>query len=138
MQMLVARAVVDHRDMQPPVRGDHQRFEKLRHEVGWRNEVDIVAAFALEREHHLGQPLWPDTQPVALLAEPEILAVGAARLTAAEEDGARAAGPADGRLLATVHVPRADDDIGGGVACAPAPRRAVYRAILRADGAAAQ
>src|SRR6185437_8210931 len=41
-------------------------------------------------------------------------------------------------LLAAIHVPRADDDIGGGVARAPLARRAIYGAILRADAAAAQ
>src|SRR5262245_46353845 len=72
------------------------------------------------------------------LAEPEVLAVGAARLAATKEDRARAARPADRRLLAPVDVPRADDDLRPRMARAGLAGDAVHWAVLRADRAAAQ
>ncbi len=106
--------------------------------MGRCDEVEVVAAFLLQIEHHVGEALRADTMTETPLAQGEILTIGATCLTISKEDGACSACATDGWLLATMDVPGGNDSFGAGVADASFACDAIAAAILRADGATAQ
>src|SRR6266446_10612022 len=102
------------------------------------HEVQIMAAFLLQIQHHICQAFWPDAVPQATLAQREVLAVGTACLAVAKEDRACSTCAADRRFLAPMHVPRCHNGLCTRATYAGFASNAVTAAVLRADCAATQ
>ncbi len=57
LEAVVEAGVVDEGNLEPSLDREGQSFQDLRHHVLGRDEVDVVAAFALQIEHQGGETL---------------------------------------------------------------------------------
>src|ERR1051326_1281922 len=106
--------------------------------MGRCDQVQVVAAFLLQVEHHIRQSLWADAVTQSSLAQRKILAICAASLAVAKENCAGPARAAYRRLLAAVNIPRGDNGLRTRTAHARLPRNPITAAVLWADSATAQ
>ena len=96
------------------------------------DEVDVVATPAFELEHHSGDTIVCDLFPYAVMAQREVLAVGAAEIAGPEEDVAGAARPRQTGLLSVVIIVARNDGAVGGYAETQLAGETVDAAVPRA------
>jgi len=106
--------------------------------VGGRDEVDVMAALALQREHHVGESRRGDLPAHVLLADIVVLAEDAGQIAAGKEDGARAVATNEGRLFAEVRGKAGHSGPSPGTAEAAFIPQAVHAAAPGADLAGRQ
>src|SRR5262249_32281264 len=88
-QTIVGRSVVNQREMQAAIDGDHERLQNLRHHVLGRDEVDVVTTDSLQIEHDSRELRRSDFGALAELARLEVLTENTAQIAPAEKDRAR-------------------------------------------------
>src|SRR5260370_4535233 len=102
------------------------------------DQIQVMAVFLLQIEHHISQSLWTHAVSQTALAQGEVLAIGAAGLAVAEKDRPRAVGATDRWLFAAMDIPGGHDSLGFRVADACFAGDPISAAVLWTDRATAQ
>ena len=104
--------------------------------MGSRHQIEGLRPHSLEGEHQGAQLLDADFHPVAVSGRDlAVLAIGAVKRTAAEEDHPRSDLAADGRLLSPVQSRPGDPNRRGFIADPPLPFKTVDEAAMRTESA---
>jgi len=101
--------------MQPVHDSEFESFQYLRHHMSRRDEIDVMASSALERQHHPGKLPATHLATLTVLAYAVVLAVDTVEIAVGEEDRSRAARTDQGCLLTEVRSMAGDDGL---LACA--------------------
>jgi hypothetical protein len=99
---VIPARVVYHRYVQAVLRSDENRGNNLGDDMAGRNQIDVVAATFLERQHDQGNLVWRCTSTRSGLTNLPVLTKDAVQITPPEENGAGAHPSADGLLLTVV------------------------------------
>ena len=67
--------------MKPACNGKPQRFNNVRYQMRWRNQIDIMTAPALEIQHYISKLLVACLSPIAAVGNLPILAEDAEQIT---------------------------------------------------------
>jgi len=130
--------VVDERKVQAPRHCEQERFQNLRHDVSGSDQVNVVAALLLQRQHHLSQLFGLRRLSFALPTDFIVLAENATQIAPAEKDGSRAARAAQTALLAEVSEIAADRGVAPGPASLGLVLQTIDFAVARTQGAIGQ
>jgi hypothetical protein len=99
--------------MKSLVSGYLQSFQDVGNDMGRTDQVDIMAAFRLESEHHPRQLLFTDRIALAELAYGVILTEDTPEVAPGEKDSARTISPDQRSFLAKVRTVTGDHNLTG-------------------------
>src|SRR5512135_228422 len=128
-ERVVPAGVVDDRQPQAARNGRGEGLDDLGRDVLGRDEVDVVAATPLERQHQRSDPLGWALGADGPLADVPVLAEDATQVAEAEEDRPRAVAAPQAILLAEVGAGAGDARVTAGVTDAGLVRHAVDMTI---------
>ncbi len=106
--------------------------------MGGGDQVDVVAAFGLQLQHHHGQPFHRDDVAHPQLADGVVLTEETAPGATGEKNSARAARATDRRLLPGVDVPTGHPGLEASAAETLLTGQAIDAALPGAEGARLQ
>ena len=137
LDRIVRVGVIHERHAQAERNRETQRLGYLRHEVGRRYQIDVVAVFpVLQPEHHTRELFsagLPRCERLRVLAYLVVLAEDAAQVAVGEEYRAAAAAARHRRLLAPMRARRRDDRLARRPAVPQFPLHAVDATPSRTD-----
>jgi hypothetical protein len=102
------------------------------------DQIDIVTPGLLKAEHQTAERFIRDEDAIAAMADFPVLTVSAKEIASAEENGARAVTPDQGRFFSEVRVRCRDFDTGGRLTDASFLFQTIRTALSRTEMATTQ